>query len=85
MMGRCYNNCCQGMSAACHPGVFVAAISIRFDQQADALREARRLAADAGTSVYVVRILEAEGRPWEVHDALPKNRPWQEVAPDDVC
>jgi hypothetical protein len=63
----------------------VDAISIRFDQQADALREARRLAAEAGVSVYVVQILEIEGRPWEVRDALPKNRPWLEVAPDEPC
>lgn len=63
----------------------MTAISIRFDHQADALREARRLAAEAGRSVYAVQILEAEGRPWEVHDSIPKNRPWQEVAPDEAC
>ncbi len=63
----------------------VAAISIRFDQQADALREARRLAAETAASVYVVQILEADGRPWEVRDTLPKNRPWLEVAPDEEC
>lgn len=63
----------------------MSAISIRFDQQTDALREARRLAADTGASVYVVQILEVEGRPWEVRDAIPKNRPWAEVAPDEDC
>ncbi len=61
------------------------AISIRFNQQADALREARRLAAETGASVYVVQILEVDGRPWEVRDALPKNRPWAEIAPDEDC